>query len=114
MFSPNSPFKIKWDLLIIILSLYNSILVPLQFSFSDIFDDKFYLSYIDYIIDVFFFMDIVVNFRTIYIDTKTDLPVTDGKKIAFNYLFKGRFLIDFVASLPTEEIYQLFNKKDSG
>jgi hypothetical protein len=92
-----------------VLSIYNSILVPLQFSFSDLFEELNYLSIIDYIIDFFFAIDIVINFRTIYIDAKTDLPVTDGKKIAFNYLFKGRFLIDFFASLPVDEIFAIFN-----
>jgi hypothetical protein len=57
------------------------------------------------VIDAFFMIDILINFRTIYFDPKTELAVTDDKKIALNYILRGRFFIDIIASLPVAEIY---------
>ena len=54
-------------------------------------------------IDVFFFIDIIVNFRTTYINTKTAEEITTPNLIAFNYL-KTRFVIDFLATIPFDLI----------
>jgi len=51
------------------------------------------------VIDWLFIADILLNFRTIYIDPRNDTAVSDSKKICFNYL-KGRFIIDLLASVP--------------
>lgn len=53
----------------------------------------------DSVIDAFFVFDIFVNFRSCYVDSRTDELVTDSNKIAINYL-KGRFWVDLMASLP--------------
>jgi len=68
---------------------------------------------IDYLIDVFFAVDIAINFRTIYLDPKTEEPVEDGKKIALNYVLKGRFWIDILASLPFELLALVFRSGSS-
>ena len=68
------------------------------------------LSIIDYIIDFFFIFDIIVNFRSTYFDPKTEAPVTEGKKIAYNYVLRGRFWIDMLASIPFELIIIIFTE----
>ena len=45
--------------------------------------------------------DIFINFRTTYVDAYSGEEVTDGSKIAKNYMF-GRFLIDLVSMIPFE------------
>jgi hypothetical protein len=50
----------------------------------------------------------MVNFRTIYKDSKTDDEVHNGTKIALKYLLYGRFWIDMLASLPIEMLELLF------
>ena len=52
------------------------------------------------IVDVVFAIDILVNFRTTYISEKTSTEVVNGKLIAKNYIFGGRFVIDLLASIP--------------
>ena len=52
--------------------------------------------------DIFFFCDIIVNFRTTYIG-KTDAVVTDPKKIALRYL-RTYFIVDLVAAIPWDLI----------
>ena len=55
-------------------------------------------------IDVLFFMDVIFNFRTTYMNSKTGLLVTNAKKIAINYALNGRLFIDIIASIPLELI----------
>lgn len=52
-----------------------------------------------YLVDFFYFIDIVVNFRTTYLSKLGD-EIFDSKKIAIHYIFQGSFVIDFLASFP--------------
>jgi hypothetical protein len=70
------------------------------------------LAIIDLIVDVMFIIDILINFRTTYIN-KNEQVVSHAGKIALHY-FKGWFLIDVVAAIPfdlmligsdTKEVY---------
>ena len=56
----------------------------------------------DYLTDVLFGFDMIMNFRSAYLDPKTDEYVMVPNKIAKNY-FKTRFWIDLVATLPMEK-----------
>jgi len=85
-FHPNKGFKLRWDLVIIILSIYNSIVLPLQFSIPKYFADVKFFNIGDAIIDILFLLDIFINFRTKYIDPKSEEVISDSKKIAINYL----------------------------
>jgi len=76
------------------------------------FEGKKGLSAAEKIIDLLFAFDILINFRTAYVDSHTDELVTDPTKIAKNYL-KGRFWIDLVASIPFNDIFGWFNKGDN-
>ena len=58
----------------------------------------------DIIIELFFIADIVINFRTTYIDKKSGRIITQTKLIAMHYL-KGWFIIDFLPALPFEALY---------
>ena len=97
---PDKKFKFVFDLVIIIFSVWNSILIPYQAAYKQ--DTGVIVSVIDRFIDVAFFFDIFVNFRTIYKDQRTDEEVKNWKKIGARYLFQGRFLIDILASMPLE------------
>ena len=63
-FHPNAGFKLKWDLLVIILSLFNSFVIPLQFSIPRTFEGVTWIGILDNIIDVCFYFDIVITFRS--------------------------------------------------
>lgn len=56
------------------------------------------LTVIDLIVDIMFIVDILINFRTTYVN-KNDEVVSDPGKIMVHY-FKGWFLIDVVAAIP--------------
>jgi len=52
-------------------------------------------------------MDIVLNFRTTYVNSKTGTEVINSRKIMLNYAFHGRFFIDLLASIPFELIVSI-------
>lgn len=57
------------------------------------------MSTLSSIMDVWFIIDVFLNFRTGYVDHGA--TVMDKKKIAKNYI-KTWFLVDFFASIPWE------------
>jgi hypothetical protein len=99
---PNSRFKMIWDLIVILFSVYNSILIPYEFAYS--LTSNIMLDLLDRLIDIVFAIDIIINFRTAYTNSKTGKLESDGKKIALKYVMNGRFGVDIIASLPLEAI----------
>lgn len=111
LFTPKSKFKVYWDLLIIFLSIWNAIQLPLEFAFPEIFEGKKGIDAAEKFTDLLFAFDILINFRTAYIDSHTDELITDPKKIAMNYI-KGRFWVDLCASIPFNDIVGWFERGD--
>nr|XP_020441741.1 potassium voltage-gated channel subfamily H member 7-like isoform X3 [Monopterus albus] len=103
-----SPFKAVWDWLILLLVIYTAIFTPYSAAFllNDNEEQKRRecgyscspLNVVDLIVDIMFIVDIVINFRTTYVNTNEEV-VSHPAKIAIHY-FKGWFLIDMVAAIP--------------
>ncbi|XP_037348412.1 potassium voltage-gated channel subfamily H member 6 isoform X2 [Talpa occidentalis] len=103
-----SPFKAVWDWLILLLVIYTAVFTPYSAAFllSDQDEsrrgDCSYtcspLTVVDLIVDIMFIVDIVINFRTTYVNTNDEV-VSHPRRIAVHY-FKGWFLIDMVAAIP--------------
>jgi len=91
-----------WDWWILILTTYIAIMVPYNVAFRRN-DRKRDLIIFDMFIELFFIMDIVVHFRTSFVDVSGRI-IYDQKKIAVHYL-KGWFILDFLAALPFEALY---------
>ena len=64
---------------------------------------------IEYIIDLLFITDLFINFRTIYLNSKTGDVTDNPKTIAWMYIFQGRFFIDLIASIPFEVLILIIN-----
>lgn len=105
-----SVFKITWDWFILALVIYTSIEIPFATAFlgnnghssRDIWDklsSREPHEIVNVIVDVMFIIDIIINFRTTFIDGSSDAIVSDPKRIAINYL-KTWFVVDFVAAIP--------------
>ena len=88
MMSHKSKFRMRWDLIVIFLALYNCVSIPFEVAFGNI-SDHIALAIFEYVIDVLFFLDVVFNFRTTYINPKTGTEVTDWKFITANYVLRG-------------------------
>ncbi|XP_078385982.1 potassium voltage-gated channel subfamily H member 6a [Cetorhinus maximus] len=103
-----SPFKAVWDWLILLLVIHTAIFTPYSAAFllNDQEEEKRLecgyscnpLAVVDLIVDIMFIIDIIINFRTTYVN-ENDEVVSHPAKIAIHY-FKGWFLIDIVAAIP--------------
>ncbi|KAF7633972.1 Cyclic nucleotide-binding domain-containing protein [Meloidogyne graminicola] len=100
-----SPFKAVWDWIILLLVIYTAIFTPYVAAFllresTQQRRAKFGepMEIIDLIVDIFFIIDIIINFRTTYVNDNDEV-VSDPGKIALHY-FKGWFFIDAVAAVP--------------
>ncbi|KAF4316365.1 hypothetical protein BBO99_00008728 [Phytophthora kernoviae] len=56
------------------------------------------------IIDSFFLLDILLNFRTAYFDDERRL-IYDPRVLFWRYL-KGWFLFDLISTVPIDELFQ--------
>ncbi|KAM9483015.1 voltage-gated inwardly rectifying potassium channel KCNH7 [Clarias gariepinus] len=103
-----SPFKAVWDWLILLLVIYTAIFTPYSAAFllNDPEEKERRvcgyscnpLNVVDLIVDIMFIVDILINFRTTYVNANDEVVSHPGK-IAVHY-FKGWFLIDMVAAIP--------------
>uniref|UniRef100_A0AAY4BG01 Potassium voltage-gated channel subfamily H member 7 n=1 Tax=Denticeps clupeoides TaxID=299321 RepID=A0AAY4BG01_9TELE len=103
-----SPFKAVWDWLILLLVIYTAIFTPYSAAFllNDREEQKRRecgyscspLNVVDLMVDIMFLIDILINFRTTYVNVNEEV-VSHPAKIAIHY-FKGWFLIDMVAAIP--------------
>jgi hypothetical protein len=96
LFRSGDGFRVKWDLLIMLLAIYNCFMVPVQFCFDPKFAESIYFTITDMLINLIFLIDILINFRTSFIHPKTGDEVMDLKVIAVHYI-KARFWIDLLA-----------------
>ena len=102
LFLHYSHIKGLWDWWVLILTFYIAIMVPYNVAFQR-HDRVRDLIIFDMVIELFFILDIVVHFRTTYVDSAGRV-IYDQKAIAFRYL-KGWFILDFLAALPFEALY---------
>lgn len=82
-----------------LLATINCFQVPYNVAFSDKVRSNIFQDIFNGLIDIFFMIDVVINFRSSYINESTGEEITDSKKIAIDYL-KGKFWIDLLASIP--------------
>ena len=94
-FEPDGMFRLFWDLTTIAFIFYEMIFVPFQLSFD--FESPSVIIILNYIIDSFFMIDILMTFNTGYYSKGS--VVKDRKKIFLHYL-RGWFCLDFLASFP--------------
>jgi len=82
--------------------VYNCFSLPFKVAFSPDLLDSTFFNLIARIIDLIFFLDILINFRTMYIDGYGN-EIKCPYKIAKDYL-KFTFWIDLIATVPFDAI----------
>jgi len=89
-------FKAIWDWIILCLTFYTAIMVPYNVAFKNKTSEDVSLLVVDSIVDVIFFIDIVLNFHTTFVgaggevvsDPKVTLALSTFFRKQFNYLLK--------------------------
>lgn len=95
-------FRKLWDLLQVFLLGYVAIAVPYRVGFLiDVPFNDFWF-WFEVFVDMYFYFDIVINFRTSYKTPEGEL-IIDPKMIRDNYI-RSWFFIDIVACLPVTYI----------
>ncbi|KAM7538800.1 hypothetical protein Aperf_G00000048150 [Anoplocephala perfoliata] len=110
-----SPIRAIWDWFILILVIYTAIFTPYNAAFLLNYNgfncteskrspgQQAVLAVVDKMVDVMFFCDIIINFRTTYVN-KNDEVVSKPRKIAIHYL-KTWFMIDLFAAIPFDVVF---------
>eukprot|EP01112_Ceratiomyxa_fruticulosa_P002825 TRINITY_DN1306_c0_g2_i2.p1 TRINITY_DN1306_c0_g2~~TRINITY_DN1306_c0_g2_i2.p1 ORF type:complete len:753 (-),score=156.48 TRINITY_DN1306_c0_g2_i2:133-2391(-) len=94
---PNSKFRARLDMLMLLCAVYNTWDIPFSAAF------QWYPQYslvLNFLIDVMFLVDVYLTFNTAFFGHGE--LVQDLKSIRTKYL-KSWFLFDFIASLPLED-----------
>ncbi len=71
----NSNIRMRWDLLVITFTLYNCVNIPFSVAFADKMKENLAVTIVDRVIDACFVFDILLNFRTTYINLKTSTEI---------------------------------------
>lgn len=95
LLTPQGPSRMTWDLVGVILVVTTAISLPYLTAFIS--EPGIGWEVFNFLTDIFFLCDIIVNMRTAYIDDGQ--TITDSKAIILNYL-KGWFFLDIISSFP--------------
>eukprot|EP00947_MAST-08B_sp_MAST-8B-sp1_P001044 g1044.t1 len=99
---PNSTKRVAWDVTTAVLLVYIAFTAPFRIAFNV--DPVGFWYVLERFIDIFFIVDLAINFRTAY-SNREGAIVTDVWKMAKHYLWTW-FLIDFVSSVPVDLIFE--------
>eukprot|EP00931_Biecheleriopsis_adriatica_P079865 TRINITY_DN53205_c0_g1_i1.p1 TRINITY_DN53205_c0_g1~~TRINITY_DN53205_c0_g1_i1.p1 ORF type:complete len:696 (+),score=137.44 TRINITY_DN53205_c0_g1_i1:57-2144(+) len=99
MVSCTSRVRMAWDCCLCLLLLYIATIMPFLLAFGSA-EDKEAESMIGLVLDCFFMLDVVFNFRTTYMESPAE-EVSDGYKIACRYC-RTWFCFDLISSIPLE------------
>ena len=101
----NSKFKRRWDMSVILMVIWNLYFIPLHAAFyyenPDDIDSGMRL--IDDFMDVLFIVDVVINFRSTFVDEKGN-EIFNSLAIRKHYM-KTWFAIDVLAAFPFDIVY---------
>lgn len=100
MIYPEDSLKVFWDSILSIVLLATCLLTPFTLAFSEELSDVYWYNMLNYIIDLFFAFDILINFNTAFYREDYEIE-TNRKAISCNYL-RGWFLIDFFSVIPLD------------
>ena len=59
----------------------------------------------DSFIDLVYYLDIIIRFRTTYIDPISGEEIVDSYLISMRYLLSFQFIIDVVSSAPADDLF---------
>lgn len=118
---PRAPSVSRWNKCFLLSCLLSLFVDPLFFYLPSVKDDacmqgsvplEIVLTIVRSIIDLFYFIQVFVQFRTAYVAPSSRLCgrgelVVDSAKISARYLRKG-FCLDVLSALPLPQVYALF------
>jgi len=98
MMYPDDTFKLRWDLLVMVLLMFTCFTTPYRLAFYIDEEDPVHWRIINQCLDFSFFIDIIANFNTAYQNNQY-IVVDDRKTIAWNYI-SSWFFVDLGSVIP--------------
>ena len=92
-----------WDFFIIVIAIYNCFSIPFQISFEPPIFETIPFTILDNFTDLCFVIDIVIAFRTTFINLESGDEVLSSRLTAQAYL-NSNFAIDFISTVPIDTI----------
>ena len=92
----------RWDGVIMALALMNIFQVPLKIAFEPRFLYVPLFETLDFLIDFIFFLDILVCFRTVYLNDRGEWEQSSSQ-MAIQYV-KTTFIVDLLATIPFDQL----------
>jgi hypothetical protein len=108
---PDTTFRFVWDTLQVVLLLYVALIVPYRFGFSVVATVGSTSWWWEAFVDLYFIVDVVLNFYFAYEDEEERKIVVDRRRIRRAYL-RSWFTVDFLSILPISYLQQLTGKVD--
>ncbi|CAK9863968.1 unnamed protein product [Sphagnum jensenii] len=95
--SPYNPYYRWWEIWLVVLVGYSAWVSPFEFGFIQ--NPRGALLAVDYTVDAFFAIDIILTFFVAYLDKRTFVMVDDLRKIAFRYM-RTWLILDVASTVP--------------
>jgi hypothetical protein len=102
LLTPTSPGRSRWDWVLVVLVAFTSLQIPFVLVFNMPDDTRKAVKISDYVIDVFFWVDIVLQLNTAFYVEET--LVTSRKEILRHCLTSALFWIDVVSTFPWDDL----------
>lgn len=101
MINPETTAKRVWDLLLALFVLYTTCVVPYRVCFRR--DAQGAFAYVETVMDVAFFIDMVLNFCTgIYLPSG---EITYSARLVIQAYLRGWFCVDFFSTMPFDLVF---------
>ena len=102
---PTDQRKVYWDWLVVVIVLWNVFMIPFSFGFGLVWQAGAGLEAVDWIVDILFLVDMVINFRTAYYEDDGSI-VLEYARIRQRYL-RTYFFFDLAATIPFDRFIEL-------
>jgi len=102
LIDPHCPWQKKWDIFVLLLTLYSVITIPYSIGFNV---QSLVLTCLDATVDFFYLLDVVMKFRTLH-EYAPDLYFAEPVLIAISYARSWLF-VDALSSLPIDTIFSV-------
>ena len=104
-------FRHSWDIGMMLVLAWVLTTLPYRLAFG--IDPEGVYWIIERLVDLFFVIDIQLNFRTTYVDDVAGVEVFNRRKIAWHY-FRTWFVLDLLSSIPFELMAEAYTDNGAG
>ena len=99
--NPSSQFMALWRCAVLIGNTWNAILIPFRVAFAAHWTFSWRITTIDYVIDIIFFIDIIIRSRYLAF-VKDDQLTTTALEIMRNYTRNDHVCVHIISAIPFE------------